>query len=90
MQLTRANVVTMKRWIVVLLIAGCAKKPPSRAERCNEAADHLAAVSTARMPDSDRKRVLASCTTWPDATLDCLLSAKNDAEIDGCAKALRH
>jgi hypothetical protein len=74
----------MKRWIAVLVIAGCTKKLPSHGERCADAADHLAAVSKARMPDEDRRRVLASCMTWTEARLDCLLAATDDADIDRC------
>ncbi len=69
---------------MVLLIASCTNKLPSRDERCREAADHLAAVSTSKMPEDDRRRVVAACMTWTDATLTCLLAAKDDADIDHC------
>ncbi len=86
---SRAIVATMKRWIVLLLIASCAKAP-SRNDRCHDAADHLAAVSTETiMPESDRKRVLASCMTWTDEQLACILATKNDRDIEACAKAMR-
>jgi hypothetical protein len=74
----------MKRCLLVVLVLGCAKKLPSHDERCSAAADHLAAVSTAKMPDGDRKRVLMSCASWSDETLACLMATKNDADIDRC------
>jgi hypothetical protein len=79
----------MKRWIVVLLVASCAKTP-SRDELCHHAADHLAAVSKETvMPEDDRRRVLASCMTWTEAQLACLLATKDDRDIEACAKAMR-
>jgi hypothetical protein len=74
--------------LAALAFAGCKKQLPSRDERCHAAADHLAKVSTATMPDHDRLRVLASCMTWTEATLDCLLDAADDAAIDRCQSTL--
>jgi len=39
------------------------------------------------MRDGDVSMVMGACQMWMDATLECLLAAKNDTEIDRCKKA---
>jgi hypothetical protein len=72
--------------LVALTIVACSK--PSRRERCERAADHLGKISTATMDSSSRARVVASCATWPESVLDCLLAAKSDREISSCESQL--
>ena len=76
----------MRVCLILIAILGCSK--PTRDDRCRDAADHLGKISKFRMGATDRERVLASCATWPEDALDCLLAAKDDPEIKRCQSKL--
>ena len=64
------------------LLACSAKK--DREEQCKEVIDHLRDVSAMPMREGDRMMLEGACKSWNEMTIDCVLEAKNDTEVDAC------
>ena len=76
--------------ILAVAIALCACKPkPDKDTRCHDVVEHMRDVSAMPMREGDVSMVMGACKMWPDATLECLNAAKNDAELDRCKLAIK-
>jgi hypothetical protein len=69
--------------VVVILVCACKPKLDKDA-RCHDVIAHIRDVTTMPMREGDVSMMMGACKMWPDDTLDCLMAAKNDADIERC------
>ena len=72
-------------FVVIAVVAVAACKPKSDKEtRCHAVVAHMRDVSRMPMREGDVSMMMGACKMWIDDTIDCLMVAKDDAEIDRC------
>jgi hypothetical protein len=79
----------MLRLGLLVIALGACKPKPDKETRCHDVVEHMRAVSAMPMREGDVSMVMGACTMWMDGTIDCLMAAKNDAEIDRCKSAIK-
>jgi hypothetical protein len=79
----------MLRMGLLLIALGACKPKPDKEARCREVVEHMRSVSAMPMRDGDVSMVMGACKMWMDGTLDCILAAKNDEEIERCKGAVK-
>jgi hypothetical protein len=76
--------------LAVVVVALCACKPKADKEtRCHDVVQHMRDVSAMPMREGDVSMFMGACQMWMDATLDCMMAAKNDADIDQCKRGIK-
>jgi len=75
--------------LLVVVALGACKPKPDKEARCRDAVEHMRSVSAMPMRDGDVSMVMGACKMWMDGTIECVLAAKNDAEIERCKSAIK-
>lgn len=68
--------------LALSLLACKAKKPMD--EQCHDVVEHWRTVSTMPMREGDVMMFMGACPMWKQATIDCLLAARNDDQLKKC------
>lgn len=69
--------------LIVLSLAACKPKKPMD-EQCHDVVEHWRTVSTMPMREGDVMMFMGACPMWKQATIDCLMAARNDDELKKC------
>ena len=69
--------------ILALSLMACTPKKPMD-DQCHDVVEHWRTVSTMPMRDADVAMFMGACPMWKQATIDCLMAARNDDQLKKC------